>query len=115
MKYNKDNAFYKIIHKELKSNILLEGEHYIVIHDIRPKAPVHVLIITKGEYTDWYDFVTQANPSEIVDLNRAIAKTIDLLGLKEGGYKIISNSGKFGMQEVPHMHVHVLGNASENE
>lgn len=113
MKYNKDNVFYKIIHKELKSNIILEGDHYIVINDIIPRAPVHMLVIPKGEYSDWNDFVTKATPGEIIDFSRGIAKTIDMMNLRECGYKLISNSGKFGMQEVPHLHFHVLGDPKE--
>ncbi len=113
MKYNQNNVFYKIIHKQVPSNIILEGEHYIAIHDIAPKAPVHVLVIPKGEYVDWDDFVMQASPSEIIDFNKGISKVIDMMKLKEGGYRLVSNSGRFGMQEVPHMHVHVMGKASE--
>lgn len=113
MNYNKDNVFYKIIHKELKSDIVLEGDHYIVINDIKPKAPVHMLVIPKGEYIDWDDFVMNATPGEIVDFNKGIVKAIEKMNLKEGGYRLISNSGKFGRQEVPHLHVHVLGDPKE--
>lgn len=113
MQYNKDNIFYKIIHKELKSHIVLEGEHYIVINDIKPKAPVHMLVIPKGEYISWDDFVLKASPSEIVDFCKGIEKTVDMMHLKEGGYRLIVRAGKFGPQEVPHLHVHVLGDSKE--
>ena len=100
--YNKDNIFYKIINKEIKSNLVLEGKHFIAINDIRPKAPVHVLIIPKGNYIDYSDFVTNATDEEI----------IEQMKLLPGGYKLLSNSGIFGQQEVPHMHVHILGKSS---
>lgn len=113
MSYDKNNVFYKILHKEINSNIVIEGDHYIVIHDIKPKAPVHMLVITKGEYVNWDDFATRATPEEIVDYTKGIAKTVELMNLKERGYRLISNAGAFGMQEVPHLHVHVLGDSKE--
>lgn len=114
MAYDKDNIFYKILHKEISSNFVLEGKHFIVINDIKPKAPVHMLVIPKGEYVDYADFVANASDEEILDFNRAIKQVVDVMHLNEGGYQLISNSGKFGKQEVPHMHVHVLGNNPEN-
>ena len=112
MKYNKDNIFYKIINKEIKSNLVLEGKHFIAIHDISPRAPVHVLIIPKGNYVDYADFVTNATDEEIIDFNKGIVQIIEQMKLLPGGYKLLSNSGLFGQQEVPHMHVHILGKSS---
>lgn len=114
MVYDRNNIFYKILHKEINSEFVLEGEHFIVINDIRPKAPVHVLVIPKGEYVDYADFITNASNDEILDFNKAIKQVVDMMHLHEGGYQLISNSGKFGNQEVPHMHVHVLGNNANN-
>ena len=110
--YNKDNIFYKIINKEINSNLVLEGKHFIAINDIRPKAPVHVLVIPKGNYIDYLDFVINASNEEIVDFNKGIAQIIEKMKLLPGGYKLLSNSGLFGQQEVPHMHVHILGKSS---
>lgn len=112
--YNKDNIFYKIINKEINSNLVLEGKHFIAINDIRPKAPVHVLIIPKGNYIDYADFVTNASDEEIVDFNKGIAQIVEKMKLLPGGYKLLSNSGLFGQQEVPHMHVHILGKSSSS-
>ncbi|MDR3030932.1 MAG: HIT domain-containing protein [Holosporales bacterium] len=112
MAYNKDNIFYKIIRKEIKSNTVLDEKHFIAIHDISPKSPVHILVIPKGCYVDYYDFVTNATTEEIVDIHKGVAKIIDMTNLNKGGYRLITNSGKFGMQEVMHFHIHVMGNAS---
>lgn len=113
MQYDKNNVFHKIINKEIETNIILEGSHFIAIHDIAPKAPVHVLVITKGDYIDFEDFATNASDAEIVEINKGIAKLINIMQLKEGGYRIVSNSGKFGMQEVMHAHIHIMGKPSE--
>lgn len=114
MQYDRNNVFYKIIHKEIQSDILLEREHFIAFRDIRPKAPVHILVIPKGEYVDWYDFAANASSEEISGFCRGISEVIERMGLKKGGYRLISNSGEFGQQEVFHMHVHVLGNNNGN-
>ena len=113
MEYNTNNVFYKIIHNEIKTDLILDGKHFIAIHDIQPKAPVHVLVIPKKNYIDYTDFLKNASEEEIIDFNQGIRQVIDLMKLQEGGYRLISNSGKFGQQEVPHMHVHVLGKSSE--
>ncbi len=115
MAYDKNNIFYKIINKEIKANIVLEGEYFIAFHDITPKAPVHVLMIPKGCYIDYRDFVENASDSEILDFQRGSSRVIEMLKLKKGGYRLISNSGKFGQQEVMHMHVHILGKSSSDE
>jgi histidine triad (HIT) family protein len=114
MQYDKNNVFHKIINGEVKGNVVHEGEHYIAIHDVAPKAPVHVLVIPKGNYVDYDDFVTNASDAEIIDFSKGIAKIVDLMNLRKGGFKIVSNSGAFGKQEVMHMHVHVLGDVNED-
>lgn len=118
--YNKDNVFYKMIHKEINANIILEGKHYLAIHDIAPKAPVHILLIPKGCYVDYNDFVTNASDEEILDFNKGIAKIVKLMRLEKHGFKVISNAGKFTTpafpepQSVMHMHLHILGKSAED-
>jgi histidine triad (HIT) family protein len=120
MNYDKDNVFYKIIHGTLKANIVLEGEHFLAFHDIAPKAPVHILVIPKGNYVDYSDFIENAKDEEILDYSRGIAKAVRLMKLRENGFKLVSNSGKFALpgegrgQEVMHMHVHILGKPSDD-
>jgi diadenosine tetraphosphate (Ap4A) HIT family hydrolase len=115
MQYNNNNVFYKIIHKELEANIVLEGDHYLAIHDIAPRAPVHILVIPKGDYVDYHDFAKNASPDEIVDFHLGLSNIIELMQLHIGGFKLISNAGTFEYrslerQQVMHMHVHILGN-----
>ena len=113
MVYNANNIFYKIITKEIKAHILHEGEHFLAINDIAPKAPVHVLVIPKGKYVDYHDFASNASDAEILEINRGIATLIEQMHLIEGGYRIISNSKSFGEQEVMHLHFHILGKSSQ--
>jgi diadenosine tetraphosphate (Ap4A) HIT family hydrolase len=112
MAYDRNNVFYKILLGEIETKILLEGEYFIAFNDIVPKAPVHVLIIPKNEYVDMYDFASNALGNEIEDVMKAIPKVVDLMNLKDGGFRVIANSGRFAQQEVMHFHMHVIGDPS---
>jgi len=77
--------------------------------DINPIAKIHVLAVPKTPCVDISDFVLK-NDNEIVsDFFRKIEMVIDKMGIKNSGYRIISNSGIDGGQEVPHFHIHILG------
>jgi histidine triad (HIT) family protein len=111
--YDDENVFARILRGEIPSATLLETEHTLAFRDIRPQAPVHVLVIPKGRYVTYDHFAAEASPEEIVDFHRALAKVCAELDVAPGGggagYRLIANSGVAGVQEVPHMHVHVLG------
>jgi len=106
--YDPTNIFARILRGEIPNRTVLETAHTLAFHDIRPQAPVHVLVIPKGAYVDFDDFAARASEAEIADFHRAAAQVVAGLGL-EGGYRTISNAGANGGQEVPHYHVHILG------
>lgn len=110
--YDPQNVFAKILRGEIPCNKVLETDHSLAFHDIGPKAPVHVLIIPKGPYVTFDDFATQASDAEVADFSRTIARVCAVLGVSPGdggnGYRLISNAGQDGVQEVPHLHVHIL-------
>ncbi len=111
--YDDQNVFARILRGEIPNKTVLETEHSLAFHDIGPQAPVHVLVIPKGRYVDFDHFARAASNAEIVDFNRTVGKVCAMMevapGLGGGGYRLISNAGAAGVQEVPHMHVHVLG------
>jgi histidine triad (HIT) family protein len=107
--YDDQNIFAKILRGEIPNATVLETEHTLAFRDIQPQAPVHVLVIPKGPYVCYDHFVLTASDAEIVDFNRAVGEVVKAEGLQDGGYRIISNAGEAGVQEVPHLHVHVLG------
>jgi diadenosine tetraphosphate (Ap4A) HIT family hydrolase len=109
MPYDPNNAFAKILRGEIPSKKLYEDEFALAFHDIHPQAPTHVLVIPKGPYVTQDDFTTSASVEEIVGFERAVSKAIQNAGLSATGYRLISNSGANGHQEVPHYHVHILG------
>ena len=107
--YDNQNIFAKILRGEIPNATVLETEHTLAFRDIQPQAPVHVLVIPKGPYVCYDHFVLEASDAEIVDFNRAVGEVVKAERLQSGGYRIISNAGEAGVQEVPHLHVHVLG------
>lgn len=113
--YDSENIFAKILRGEIPNDTVLETDHALAFRDIAPQAPVHVLVISKGPYVNFDHFMAEASDAEILDFNRAIGQVTERLGLTptdghEGtGYRIISNSGAHGMQDVPHVHMHILG------
>ena len=109
MAYDKSNIFAKILRGEIPCTAIDEDEHTLSFADINPQAPVHILVIPKGAYTDWSDFAAHATDEEISAFIKAISRVAELTGIGETGYRVISNIGRDGHQEVPHLHMHVLG------
>lgn len=109
--YDDQNIFAKILRGEIPNDTVLETDHTLAFNDIRPQAPVHVLIIPKGPYVCHDHFAAEASDAEILDFMRVSAKVCDAVspGEGKGGYRVISNAGTDGVQEVPHYHLHVLG------
>ncbi len=111
MAYDKNNVFAKILRGEIPCTAIDEDEHTLSFADINPQAPVHILVIPKGPYTDWSHFTVNASGEEITAFVRAINRVANIMGISKTGYRVISNIGFDGHQEVPHLHMHVLGGA----
>ena len=109
--YDEGNIFARILRGELPCNKVYETEHSLALHDINPLAPIHVLVIPKGAYVSWDDFSAKASDAEIGDLVRAVGEVARMTGASAQGYRVLSNIGKRGGQEVPHLHVHLFGGA----
>ena len=107
--YDDQNVFAKILRGELPGRQVAESEHSVAIEDINPLAPIHVLVLPRGNYVSWDDFSAKASDAEIVDFTRTIGAVAKAVGADAQGYRILSNIGKRGGQEVPHLHVHVFG------
>lgn len=114
--YDDQNIFAKILRGEIPNDTVLETDHALAFRDIAPQRPVHVLVIPKGPYVDADHFAAEASAEEIVDFVRAVGKVARLAGVAESaggkGFRLLSNAGADGVQEVPHLHVHIVGGAS---
>ncbi len=109
--YDAQNVFAKILRGEIPCRTVYEDAHALAFHDIAPQAPVHVLVIPKGAYVSFADFAARAGEAEIAGFIRAIGRVAAQLGLEAPGYRLLSNMGQDGGQEVPHLHVHLFGGA----
>ena len=107
--YDPDNIFAKILRGELPCNKVHEDEFSLAFHDIRPQAPLHVLVIPKGSWVSWDDFTASAPDEEIAGFMRSVGEVTRLLELDQPGYRLMVNMGGHGHQEVPHLHVHIFG------
>jgi histidine triad (HIT) family protein len=112
MAYDHQNIFAKILRGEIPCTKVLETAHSLAFRDIHPARPVHVLVIPKGPYITWADFAVRASSAEQADFVRAIGEVARLEGITETGFRLINNNGEDGHQEVPHLHVHLVGGAS---
>lgn len=111
--YDSENIFAKILRGEIPNKTVLETEHTLAFEDINPQAPVHVLVIPKGPYVTLDHFVSAASDIEIADFFRTVGKVAEQAGVAQSaegaGYRVLSNAGPDGRQEVPHFHLHVAG------
>ena len=108
MTYDDDNIFAKILNNKFSTDIILENEHAIAFHDIAPQAPIHILIIPKGQYVKYDDFLNKASKDEIYHFFKLINQLVKDYDLENTGYRLITNAGKNENQEVPHLHFHLL-------
>ena len=108
MNYDTNNIFAKIIRGEIPCNKVYEDEYVLAFNDISPQAPIHVLLIPKGEYISFDDFSAKGSAQEITGFYQAVQKVATQLDLQNDGYRIISNMGASAHQEVMHYHLHLL-------
>lgn len=106
--YDDQNIFAKILRGEIPNTTVLETEHSLAFRDIHPQAPTHVLVIPRGPYVCYDHFAQEASDAEIVDFTRAVGQVCAMEGVAQDGFRLISNAGEAGVQEVPHLHVHIL-------
>jgi histidine triad (HIT) family protein len=111
--YDNSNIFAMILRGDIPNKTVIETDHTLAFQDIYPQAPVHILVIPKGPYVSYDHFAADASDAEILDYTRTIAKVCKMadvdLGSGHDGFRMISNAGSDGVQEVPHLHVHILG------
>jgi len=97
--------FCKIVEGEIPSNKVLENEDFIAFHDINPSAPIHVLVIPKKHIECFQDIDGELMAKATPFIQEVTSK----LGLDKTGYRLVTNNGSDGGQEVYHLHFHILG------
>ena len=98
--------FQKIIDREIPAKIEYEDEHCVVLHDIQPQAPVHLLIVPKKLIPR----VSEMSPADetvvghLFFVANLVAKKLQLAD----GFRLVINNGPHACESVPHLHVHLL-------
>jgi histidine triad (HIT) family protein len=102
-----DCIFCKIAAGQIPAERVYEDERVVVFKDIYPKAPVHLLMISR-EHLANLDALTPAQDGLAAHLLRTVPEVARRAGLTDG-YRTIINTGRGGGQEVFHLHLHILG------
>ena len=98
-------VFCKIVKGEIPNNTVHENDDFLAFHDLYPKAPIHVLIIPKKHIENFQS----VDPETMAGMTPFIQETAKILGVDETGYRLVTNNGRDGGQEIFHLHFHLLG------
>jgi histidine triad (HIT) family protein len=109
-----DCIFCKIVKKEVPASIVFENGEVIAFNDLKPIAPVHVLIIPKKHIASVVD-IKEEDVMVMGGLIMAAKKIADKLKISQDGYKLLLRVGRNGGQEVGHIHLHLIGGARLSE
>lgn len=103
-----DNCiFCKIVKGDIPSTKVYEDEDMIIIKDLNPQAPVHLLLIPKQHYANIIE-MTDNQAQTLAKCLKKLSTLTDELGL-QNGFRLVSNKGEDGCQSVGHLHIHILG------
>jgi diadenosine tetraphosphate (Ap4A) HIT family hydrolase len=107
--YNNANIFAKIIRGEIPCSKVYEDNEVLAFNDVSQAAPVHVLVVPKGEYVSFDDFVSKASADIVANFFTTVQVIAEKVGVCQSGYRLITNHGSDAHQTVLHFHVHILG------
>jgi histidine triad (HIT) family protein len=105
--------FCKIVAKEIPAEVVHQDDSAIVISDINPQAPTHLLVIPRA-HIEALDDASQKDEALLGHLLRIASRVANTAGLVEGGYRVVINNGAGAGQSVFHLHLHVLGGRPMN-
>ncbi len=103
-----DCLFCKIIAGEIPSDFIFEDENVVAFRDINPLAPTHVLIVPKEHIVTFAD-VEARHADTLVSIATAVREVAKGDGVLDSGYRLLNNNGSDANQEVPHLHIHLVG------
>ena len=103
-----DCIFCKIIKGEVPAEVIYRDRDFIAFKDIKPKAPIHLLIVPKKHIVS-INHLEDGDKELMGELFLTAKKIAKEVGLREKGYKLVFNVGKGGGQVIDHLHLHLLG------
>jgi histidine triad (HIT) family protein len=104
-----DCIFCRIAAGEIPAQIVKRSAEAVAFHDLNPQAPVHVLVVPIAHHDAVRDVSGEDGERLLGRLFTFAAELARELGLDQGGYRIVTNTGRDGGQSVPHLHLHLLG------
>jgi histidine triad (HIT) family protein len=104
----KDCTFCRIVRKEKSADFLYEDESVVVIKDIRPHAPIHLLIIPKKHIRSIND-LTEQDKDVVFNMILKARNVARQQSIADSGYKLVFNTERGGGQVIFHLHLHLLG------
>ena len=107
-----DCIFCKINKGEIPADVVYEDEHCLAFRDIQPKAPIHLLVIPR-KHVENLDDLGDGDQELISHMMMTLPRIARQQGLQEG-YRVVTNNGVGGGQEVFHLHFHILGGGELN-
>jgi histidine triad (HIT) family protein len=105
--------FCSIIKGESPANFIYKDEDFVVFHNIRPKAPIHVLMVP----VEHIESVNELKEHNVEVISRMILKSKEIaeeLDIKDSGYKLVINVGIGAGQVIFHLHIHLIGGWSKS-
>src|SRR5262245_32669242 len=102
------SIFKRIINREIPADIVFEDDRCLAFRDVKPQAPVHVLVIPKKEIKS-VDEISDEDGEIVAHLWEVIRNLARQLRVTEGGYRVVVNCGPDAGQTVDHLHFHLLG------
>lgn len=108
-----DCLFCKIARHEIPADIVHEDDEFLAFHDINPAAPVHLLLIPKHHIASLADICPDDHAwlGRLLQLAPELAAANGCNPLPDGGFRLVTNTGAEGGQEINHLHFHILGGA----
>ncbi|MBO0729511.1 MAG: histidine triad nucleotide-binding protein [Acidimicrobiaceae bacterium] len=103
-----DCLFCRIVAGEIPSSEVLRTETTYAFRDINPAAPVHVLVVPLEHITNAAEITSDHGPV-LADMVVAAQRVAAQEGTAESGYRLVFNVGEDALNDVPHLHLHVLG------
>jgi len=104
-----DCIFCKIIAGDIPSDRVLEDDGFVAIRDINPKSAVHVLVMPREHLRSLDDVAGRHDDGTGQRMLEFVVRVAEVLGIRESGYRVITNAGPDSGQEVDHLHLHVMG------
>jgi histidine triad (HIT) family protein len=108
-----DCLFCRIVANEIPADFIEQDDRSVVIRDINPQAPTHLLVIPR-EHIESLDDASQKDETLLGHLLRVGARVANAAGLEDAGYRTVINTGAGAGQSVFHLHLHVLGGRALN-